>query len=177
MTQPSWPAPEGPPLPPQPPQQQSYAPPPPRGWYSDPQVQGQERWWSGFEWTEATHAAAYSHPASSLGAYTRSRWPGLNRTARYAELSAGAGVAVFFIWFIIATIDAGGTRTVSPTLVAFTILTLALVIATIVLGTRGLSRATYFGGAALAGWSLAIGIVLALGFLATAFGFSRVLVN
>ena len=174
MTLPSWPAPqEEPYLPPQ----QSYAPPPPRGWYPDPKVQGQERWWSGFEWTEATHAATYSHPASSVGAYTRSRWPGLNRAAKYAERSAGAGVAVFFVWFIIATIDASGSKTVSPGLIAFTVVTLALVIATIVLGMIGLSRSTYFGGAALAGWSHAIGIVLALGFAGTAFGFSRVLVS
>ena len=175
MTLPSWPAPQEEPH--LPPQQQAYTPPPPRGWYPDPQAPGRERWWSGFDWTEATHAASYSHPASSLGAYTRSRWAGLNRAAKFGEWAAGVGVLVFFGWFIVATVDASGSRTISPALVAFTIFTVALVIATIVLSAIGLVQSTYFGGAALAGWSLVVGIVLALGFLATAAGFSQVLVS
>ena len=174
MTQPSWPAPEGQSFPPQPPQQPSYAPPPPRGWYPDPQVQGQERWWSGFEWTDATHAASYSHPGSSVGAYTRSRWAGPNRAAKYAEYSAGAGVALFFVWFIIVTLDSTGFEDIASLRVAFTIFILALIVATITFGGLGLARAAQLGGAALAGWSLAIGILLALSFAVSVLAFGQV---
>lgn len=177
MTQSSWPAPELPYTQQQPPfvpPQQPYVPPPPRGWYPDPQVQGQERWWSGFDWTEATHAASYSHPASSLGAYTRSRWAGLNRAAKYAEYSAGAGVVVFFAWFVVLTLSATGNEDVAALKVAFTIFTVALTLATLVFSGLGLARSTQFGGAALAGWSLAIGILLALSALVLALAFSAV---
>jgi hypothetical protein len=175
MTLPNWPAPESPQAQqPYVPPQQPFAPPPPRGWYQDPQVQGQERWWSGFEWTDATHKASYAHPSSSLGAYTRSRWAGLNRSAKYAEISAGAGVMSFFVWFIVTTIGASGSGTAGAAPVALGIVTVGLLLATIVLSGFGLARATYFGGTALAGWSLAIGIVLALGFAVTALGFAAV---
>ena len=161
MTQPNWNA-------------QPYVPmPPPRGWYPDPVVPGQERWWSGFDWTQATHKAAFSHPASSLGAYTRSRWPGLNRAARFAEISAGVGVLMFFVWFIVATVDASSRGPASVAQLVLLVATAGLVVATIVFGSLGVARSSELGGAALAGWSLGIGIVLALGFAATALGFSR----
>jgi hypothetical protein len=176
MTQANWPMPEGQPAPAPStyvPPQQVHAPPPPRGWYPDPRVQGQERWWSGFDWTEATHAASFSHPASSLGAYTRSRWAGLNRAAKYAEYSAGAGVAVFFVWFVIVTLNATGFEDVASLRVAFTVFVLALIVATITLGGLGLARSTLFGGAALAGWSLTIGILLAFAFAVSALAFGQ----
>src|SRR5215210_2825079 len=43
----------------------------PAGWYPDPQVTGQQRYWDGFQWTEQTAPAAA--PAAAVDPYQQSR--------------------------------------------------------------------------------------------------------
>ena len=58
--------------------------PPPRGWYTDPQLPRIDRWWDGEQWTNFTHRAPGSMSAGPR--YTRSYWVGPNVAAGRSKM-------------------------------------------------------------------------------------------
>lgn len=65
------------------------------GWYDDPQIPGQDRWWNGDRWGDAT---ARSPRGSLFGSsYARSLRAGLNRDALAARIFSGIGLGVLAV--------------------------------------------------------------------------------
>jgi hypothetical protein len=59
------------------------APPPPAGWYADPQAPSRWRWWDGARWTDNVSA-----PAAATGALTTADYLVVRASARLARWSA-----------------------------------------------------------------------------------------
>jgi hypothetical protein len=121
---------------------------PKSGWFPDPHVPGQERWWTGSEWSTATHRTP-SPTWDWMPAYTRSFWHGLNRPALHARITGTIGILLLI---------PGAILIVLAPLVALLIGTamLVLVIVTVVFGAQALRRAEHDGGKGLAIWAVAV---------------------
>lgn len=118
------------------------------GWYPDPHVPGQERWWTGGEWSTATHRTP-SPTWDWMPAYTRAFWHGLNRPALYARITGTIAILLL--------IPGGILVALAPVLAALIgLVMIVLIVITVVFGVMALRRAPREGGRGLAIWAVAV---------------------
>lgn len=117
---------------------------PSRGWYADPERPGNERWWTGCEWTE--HSVRLQ-PAGMFGIeYVRSMRPGPNTAAARAMLIGRLALVPFLGSFVLLFIATATGQLVWYALVGVAaIVTIALAIPTIVFAVIGLRRSPALG--------------------------------
>jgi hypothetical protein len=119
---------------------------PAAGWFPDPHVPGQERWWTGTEWSAATHRTP-SPTWDWMPAYTRAFWYGLNRPALWARITGTIAILLLIPGVILAALVP-----LVAVLIGAAMIVLAVV--TVVFGILALPRAPREGGRGLAIWAL-----------------------
>ena len=121
---------------------------PKAGWFPDPHVPGQERWWTGTEWSAATHRTP-SPAWDWMPAYTRAFWHGLNTPALRARIFGTIAILLLLPGVILAFL-----APVVAVLIGLAML--ALIAVTVVFGILALPRAEREGGRGLAIWAVAV---------------------
>lgn len=133
----------------------------PPGWYPDPATPGRDRWWDGQASTRYT--AKTVDPAKAMFGvpYVHSMRAGANRVliATRILLVVGFLLLLFLLFTIRAVIDAEGSMTEYAIACAATI---AVWVATIVIGVIGLRRSPTLGGKGVAIWAIATAGALGL---------------
>lgn len=123
--------------------------PPPPGWYEDPQVPGDRRWWNGAEWTDS-HRPGRSSP-----------WAIHERRGRQARNISIVGAC---IWAVTVAIQALGASSYEFNMQPWWVLPFLagtiLSIVAIVFGSIGLNRPRSLGGRTPARIGLTIGIAV-----------------
>jgi hypothetical protein len=130
------------------------------GWFLDHETPGRERWWTGTEWSAATHTAA-KDTGLLRPQQARLFWPGLNSAARVAEgVSYAAALAMLIVLFLERSTLLTSTSELRSGLSA---VALSLVIVVWIVGAIALARSRRFGGAGLAICAMALGLVALAG--------------
>ena len=121
---------------------------PDSGWFPDPHAPGRERWWTGTEWSTATHRTP-SPTWDWMPAYTRSFWHGLNRPALHARITGTIAILLLLPGLVLLAF--------AP-LVALLLglAMIVLIVVTVVFGVAALRRAAHDGGKGLAIWAVAV---------------------
>jgi hypothetical protein len=122
--------------------------PAPPSWYPDPHVPGQERWWTGAEWSTATHRTP-SPTWDWMPAYTRSFWHGLNRPALHARITGTIAVLLLIPGAILVVLAPAVAVLIGAAMIV-------LIVVTVILGGTALGRATHEGGRGLAIWAVSV---------------------
>jgi hypothetical protein len=76
----------------------------PAGWYPDPQDPGQQRYWDGVAWTEATRPSGIAPPPPPTGAYGAPGGYGAPAQTGYGYAARGPAPNNYLVWAILATL-------------------------------------------------------------------------
>jgi hypothetical protein len=123
-----------------------------------------ERWWTGTDWSSATHKAANENSRWLKPRQARLFWPGLNRDARAAEIVAYVALVPWLVLGVAVVVESRGlTPSIELIHVVLAVVVGCLVLLVWAFGARGLLRSSWRGGAGLATCAIALGVVMAFG--------------
>lgn len=129
---------------------------PERGWYPDPDQPGRERWYTGTEWSRASHKAA-GRVSVLPSAWVRLFWPGTNRWARVSDIALGVALAPIAVMLVLSYAD----PTSNYVLIArLSVVVIAIAAVSIALGAIGLAASPKHGAVGLAACSVVGGASL-----------------
>jgi hypothetical protein len=141
-----------------PPSSNQPTPSPPRGWYTDPGVANQERWWNGTIWTEYTHKSNTVRYTLLGPQYARAWWRGPNEIAWRSSVLGRITLllSVFGTIFVLAVIYDARASTKVAVLVVYTAVVVFGAAVALAWGIIGARRAPQLGGLLLAGWGIGL---------------------
>jgi hypothetical protein len=139
---------------------------PPRGWYTDPQLAGHDRWWDGTAWTEFTHRNTTLRYSLFGAAYARAWWTGPNRAAARSLLMSRIAVLVLIAAVLVLGLIAAGSPITSGVAIGFTAVVVAIFVMgviALVYGILGVRRADVLGATLGAAWGIGLAVLTLLG--------------
>ena len=144
---------------------------PPRGWYTDPDTPGLDRWWDGAAWTRFTHKSKTLRTSMYGPDWGRIWWPGPNRAAFYSLLLSRIAFLTNIALLVVAGVLSSLIRVTDGIAVVALVVVLAAfatAITALLFGILAVRRSDAIGGTLPAAWGLGLSIVVVAGEIAVA---------